>query len=138
MAVRDKQVVVVTGCSAGGIGWHLCADMAAAGALVYATARRVNAMEGLQERGCRLVQLDVTDKASVQKAVDHIIAEAGRIDGAYVLFGCPVSGRGSLHTAQKQCLFPHSRIPILTSSYCYTTNHSAGEQCWRSDAQAPA
>lgn len=80
-AAPGQQVVVVTGCTAGGIGWHLCAALAARGALVFATARRVAAMEGLAERGCRLVQLDVTQPASVTAAVAQIIKDAGRIDG---------------------------------------------------------
>ena len=49
------------------------AQLAARGALVYATARRLAAMEGLAERGCRLLQLDVTDNGSVQRAVEVII-----------------------------------------------------------------
>ena len=77
----DKQVVLVTGCTSGGIGWHLCTALAAQGAVVYASARRLAAMEGLKERGCRLVQLDVTSKESIAKTVEHIIEEAGRIDG---------------------------------------------------------
>ena len=79
-APADKQVVVVTGCTAGGIGWHLCAALAAKGALVYATARRIPAMEGLEERGCRLVQCDVTSQDSINAAVEFIVKDAGRID----------------------------------------------------------
>ena len=79
------DVFLVTGCTAGGIGWHLCAELAALGprrARVYATARRAAAMAGLAERGCRLLELDVTDAGSVGAAVKAVLDEAGRIDGA--------------------------------------------------------
>jgi hypothetical protein len=75
------KVVLVTGCSVGGIGWHLCAALAAQGATVFATARRPEATAGLTELGCRTLQLDVTDSASIGAAVAEVLREAGRIDG---------------------------------------------------------
>lgn len=48
-APSNRTVVLVTGCTTGGIGWHLCAALAARpDALVFASARRLTAMEGLQ------------------------------------------------------------------------------------------
>jgi NAD(P)-dependent dehydrogenase (short-subunit alcohol dehydrogenase family) len=75
------QVVLVTGCTTGGIGWHLASQLAARGATVYASARRLAAMEGLAAKGCRLVQLDVTKPETIKAAVDKIVGENGRIDG---------------------------------------------------------
>ncbi|KAF8059451.1 yqjQ [Scenedesmus sp. PABB004] len=37
-------------------------------------------MAGLQERGCRVLRLDVTDAGSVRDCVARVLAEAGRID----------------------------------------------------------
>jgi hypothetical protein len=44
-----KQVVLITGCSEGGIGYELCKAMAKAGCEVYASARQLDAMKGLPE-----------------------------------------------------------------------------------------
>jgi NAD(P)-dependent dehydrogenase (short-subunit alcohol dehydrogenase family) len=76
-----RPVVLVTGCTSGGIGWHTAAALAGRGAVVYATARRLEAMGGLAERGCRLLRLDVTDTSSIEAAVAAVMAEAGQIDG---------------------------------------------------------
>ncbi|TFK83996.1 hypothetical protein K466DRAFT_439827, partial [Polyporus arcularius HHB13444] len=43
------KVVLVTGCSDGGIGSALCAEYASRGCKVYATARRMEAMDGLKQ-----------------------------------------------------------------------------------------
>ena len=81
MAPRP-EVILVTGCTTGGIGWHVASQLASRGAVVYATARRVTAMEGLEARGCRLLALDVTKPDTIKAAVNKIIADNGRIDGA--------------------------------------------------------
>ena len=78
---HPRQVVLVTGCSAGGIGWHLCAALAARGVNVYASDRRPASADGLLALRCRVLQLDVTDDASVRAAVAEVLREAGRIDG---------------------------------------------------------
>ncbi|GLC34651.1 hypothetical protein PLESTB_001238400 [Pleodorina starrii] len=82
MAVQQgrEDVVLVTGCSDGGIGAELCKAFHAAGCTVYATARRVEAMAGLREAGIRTLSLDVTSDESVKAAVAAVLAEAGRID----------------------------------------------------------
>jgi hypothetical protein len=82
MALPPKPVVLVTGCTTGGIGWHVAAALAERGATVYASARRTAAMEGLPERGCRLLQLDVTKGDSIRDGVAQVMREAGHIDGA--------------------------------------------------------
>lgn len=61
----SKPVVLITGCSEGGIGYHLSLAYARQGYAVYATARRMEAMEGLREGGVKqCLVLDVTDKDS--------------------------------------------------------------------------
>jgi NADP-dependent 3-hydroxy acid dehydrogenase YdfG len=54
-----QKVVVITGCSEGGIGYGLAQECAAQGHIVIGTARRIEAMQGLQACGCKLVALDV-------------------------------------------------------------------------------
>ncbi|KAI0353214.1 oxidoreductase [Trametes cingulata] len=78
MAVSSK-VVLVTGCSVGGIGSALCEEYASQGCKVYATARRLETMEGLKHNVERL-KLDVTSDEDVQNVVKTIIDKEGRID----------------------------------------------------------
>ncbi|CAI7837668.1 unnamed protein product [Closterium sp. NIES-54] len=55
-------------------------EYARRGAMVYATARRLEAMRGLQEQGVTILKLDVTNEGDIQHAVETIMREAGRID----------------------------------------------------------
>jgi NAD(P)-dependent dehydrogenase (short-subunit alcohol dehydrogenase family) len=70
---------LVTGASSG-IGEETAKSLLAAGYIVYAGARRVDAMRSLEEAGVRVLSLDVTDDASMTAAVDAILRETGRID----------------------------------------------------------
>ena len=72
-----SRAVLITGCSSG-IGWATAEHLAQKGWAVYATARNVEEISPLAERGCRLLPLDVTDENSMQAAVE----EVERIDGA--------------------------------------------------------
>ncbi|OSD03376.1 NAD-P-binding protein [Trametes coccinea BRFM310] len=76
----NKTVVLVTGSSKGGIGFSLCEEFASRGCTVYATARRLEAMEGFSQPNIHTLSLDVTSDESVQKAVETIIEREGRID----------------------------------------------------------
>jgi len=91
----SSRVVLVTGCSSGGIGYALCERFAAEGCRVYATARRLEAMEGLKAHPLvKLNTLDVTSDEDVRRVVDAIVAEAGRID--IVVNNAGVMGIGPL------------------------------------------
>ena len=70
---------LVTGASSG-IGEETARGLLAAGYIVYAGARRVDAMRALEAAGARLLSLDVTDDSSMTAAVDAILRETGRID----------------------------------------------------------
>ncbi len=72
-----SRAVLITGCSSG-IGWATAERLAQKGWTVYATARNVGAIEPLGERGCRLLQLDVTDEESMR----HAVKEVERAEGA--------------------------------------------------------
>jgi len=73
------QTALLTGASSG-IGEETAKGLLAAGYIVYAGARRVDAMRSLEAAGARLLSLDVTDDASMTAAVDAILRETGRID----------------------------------------------------------
>jgi NAD(P)-dependent dehydrogenase (short-subunit alcohol dehydrogenase family) len=77
-----SQAVLITGCSSG-IGRATAERLAGRGFPVYATARRPEAIADLGARGCRILALDVTDEASMQAAVETVIAEHGAV-GALV------------------------------------------------------
>ena len=74
------SVVLITGCSTG-IGRELARVSAEAGDRVYATMRDPSKAGDLEElAGLTVLALDVTDDASVAKAVDEVLRRAGRID----------------------------------------------------------
>lgn len=69
MSVSQKTVLI-TGCSAGGIGYALAQEFHQRGLRVIATARRLEALEGLAAQGIQTLELDVTDDDSVRKTRD--------------------------------------------------------------------
>lgn len=73
------DIVLITGASSG-IGAASARLLVDAGYTVYATGRDVQKLEPLAALGCRILPLDVTDEASMQAAVDSILAAEGRID----------------------------------------------------------
>jgi NAD(P)-dependent dehydrogenase (short-subunit alcohol dehydrogenase family) len=73
-------VVLITGCSQGGIGYALAKEYAARGCQVVATARNPARMGGLEQLGCRLLPLDVADPDSVRELADTVAAEYGGVD----------------------------------------------------------
>ncbi len=73
-----SRAVLITGCSTG-IGRATAQRLAVAGHTVYATARRADAISDLEGAGCRTLALDVTDEASMQAAVEQVVAEQGAV-----------------------------------------------------------
>ena len=72
----SSRAVLVTGCSSG-IGRATAERLAASGWMVYASARRVEAVEGLA--GCRPLALDVTDDDSMRAAVEEVERAEGAV-----------------------------------------------------------
>ncbi|HZI90702.1 MAG TPA: oxidoreductase [Thermoleophilaceae bacterium] len=79
---RQSQTVLITGCSTG-IGRATAERLAAAGHTVYATARKLEAIEDLKDKGCHTLALDVTDETSMQAAVSAVEEADGAV-GALV------------------------------------------------------
>jgi 1-acylglycerone phosphate reductase len=97
--LSTAKVVLVTGSSAGGIGaslhppppskntltppfhtgYALCEEYASQGCIVYASARRLEALQGLPDN-VHKVALDVNSVESARKVVQQIITEQGRIE----------------------------------------------------------
>ena len=77
-----SKAVLITGCSSG-IGRATAERLSSVGWRVYATARNVEKIASLEDSGCRLLSLDVTDEGSMISAVDEVEREEGAV-GALV------------------------------------------------------
>ncbi len=75
----ERKVAIVTGASSG-IGKEIARHLKRNGMNVYALARRVNAMNDLDDLGIHTKYVDVSDYDSIDEAVSEIFEEAGRID----------------------------------------------------------
>jgi NAD(P)-dependent dehydrogenase (short-subunit alcohol dehydrogenase family) len=113
--MNSKQVVLITGSSTG-FGRLFADTLARKGHTVFATMRDLggrNAKNAAEIRALAekdllpiyVLELDVTDDASVERAVDAAIGKAGRIDVAINNAGYVVSGLAeAVTTAQAQRL----------------------------------
>ena len=100
---KRSPVVLVTGVSSG-IGRAVADAFAAKGFEVFGTSRNPRTTQPVP--GVELVQLDVTDDASVAAAVSTVVQRAGRIDILVNNAGAGVFGAAEeTSTAQAQQLF---------------------------------
>jgi NAD(P)-dependent dehydrogenase (short-subunit alcohol dehydrogenase family) len=79
MSELSDLVVLVTGSSTG-IGRALGLEFARRGHHTYATARRLQALDGLEAERLVKLELDVTAASSIESAVKRVIEQSGRID----------------------------------------------------------
>lgn len=73
------KTVLITGCSSG-VGNETARAFLDEGWTVYATARNTDDITSLEEAGCEIASLDVTDEEEISAVVDRVIDEHGRID----------------------------------------------------------
>ncbi|MFE5512307.1 SDR family NAD(P)-dependent oxidoreductase [Streptomyces sp. NPDC056529] len=78
MNLQIQGPVLITGCSSG-IGTAVARAFLDAGAVVYATARRVETLTELAGAGACTLSLDVTDEESMRKAVQAVEADHGSV-----------------------------------------------------------
>ncbi|KAJ7641555.1 NAD-P-binding protein [Roridomyces roridus] len=71
------RTVLITGCSAGGIGHALAIEFRTKGFRVFATARRLESMQDLTARGIEIYKLDVTDFDAIRKMREEISTKTG-------------------------------------------------------------
>ena len=75
---RLSRAALVTGCSSG-IGRAAALALHRAGVPVYASARRPESLRELADAGLATLALDVTDEASIQAAVERVVADHGAV-----------------------------------------------------------
>jgi NAD(P)-dependent dehydrogenase (short-subunit alcohol dehydrogenase family) len=75
---KTSKAVLVTGCSSG-IGRATAEHLAGKGWTVYATARRLESIAELEQKGCRTLALDVNDEASMAAAVGAVEEAEGAV-----------------------------------------------------------
>ena len=109
--MNSKQVVLITGSSTG-FGRLFANTLARKGHTVFATmrdpggrnAKNASEIRALAEKHSLpiyVLELDVTDDASVERAVDAAVAKAGRIDVAINNAGYVVSGLAEAVTTEQ-------------------------------------
>lgn len=102
MNKSNRGIALVTGASSG-IGYATAQALQSAGYRVYGTSRRTTT-KGAE--GVTMLTCDVTDDTSVAKLVEHVLAEAGRIDLLVNNAGIGViGGAEESSVAQAQALF---------------------------------
>ncbi len=96
-----SHAVLITGCSTG-IGRATALRLVRSGHTVYATARRPESLTDLEQSGCRILALDVTEESSMQAAVDAVLSAEGAV-GALVN-NAGYSQSGALETVSPESL----------------------------------
>lgn len=99
-----KKVILITGASSG-MGKVTAEKLIKEGHTVYTVARRIDQMQDLASIGGKPLQMDVTNEADIEKVVDTIIQNEGKIDvlwnnAGYGLYGSVEDV--SLEEARKQ------------------------------------
>lgn len=91
--MKHPQIILVTGASSG-FGRVIATQLAAQGHIVYGSSRKAVS----DNSGFKMLQLDITDPASVANAISTILEEQGSIDVLVNNAGMGISGAIELTT----------------------------------------
>ncbi|SFH66768.1 short chain dehydrogenase [Collimonas sp. OK307] len=112
--MSNSKVVVITGVSSG-IGRAAAVKFAKRGCRVFGTVRNATKTQSIS--GVVLVEMDVRDDASVQRGIQTIIAQAGRIDVLVNSAGVTLHGSTEeTSIAEAQSLFDTNVFGILRTT----------------------
>jgi NADP-dependent 3-hydroxy acid dehydrogenase YdfG len=115
------KTILITG-AATGFGRDTAETLAVAGHRVFASMRDIagrnqGAAAALRGKGVNVVELDVTDDASVERAVAAVLADGGRIDVLVNNAGLASAGVSEAFTAdQAQVLFNTNVLGIIRTT----------------------
>lgn len=102
------KTVLITGCSSG-IGRALAFEFQRRGHSVWASARKIESLNELKEKGMHVLALDVTDPNSIQNAANQLERESGKLD---VL----------VNNAGYACIGPVAELPLTALRAQFETN----------------
>jgi NAD(P)-dependent dehydrogenase (short-subunit alcohol dehydrogenase family) len=116
--------ILITGCSSG-IGAALAQEFHQRGHTVYATARRLESLAGLQQAGLRTLALDVNDDTSIATAMGVVQSEQGRLD-ALLQASPPMHVRGG----KASTLFPLLKMLLPAQRFDAVLSRKFGLTDW--------
>lgn len=127
--MSDGRIVLITGCSTGGIGYalqvtqsripifffgltstHSCQQFSEEGCKVYATSRKLETIQDFGSPRIERLSLDVTSDDDVRRVIHHVVEVEGRIDIVVNNAGAMCAGNADLWEGSFNCSLFFSQV----------------------------